>query len=83
LRLLLEGKYRILLDRAGTLTERRLAEAYRLRAEIQLAQGNLPDALASVKASESSSATAPPRAICWRAASGPRFPTGAARTPRN
>jgi thiol-disulfide isomerase/thioredoxin len=52
LRLLLEGKYRILFDRAGTLTERRLAEAYRLRAEIQLAQGDVPDALASVKASE-------------------------------
>jgi hypothetical protein len=52
LRLLLERKYRILLDRAGTLTERRLADAYRLRAEIRLAQGNLPDALASLKASE-------------------------------
>jgi thiol-disulfide isomerase/thioredoxin len=50
--LLLDGQYRILYDRAGTLTDRRLAEAYRLRAEIELAQGNLADALASVKASE-------------------------------
>ena len=50
--LLLEGKYRILFDPAGTLTQHRLAEAYRLRAEIDLAQGTLPDALASVKAAE-------------------------------
>jgi thiol-disulfide isomerase/thioredoxin len=49
---LLEGRYRIVHDAAGTLTQRRLAEAYRLRAEIELAQGAFADALASVKAAE-------------------------------
>jgi thiol-disulfide isomerase/thioredoxin len=51
--LLLEGKYRIWSDPAGTLTQHRLEEAYRLCAEIDLAQGAFPDALADVKAAES------------------------------
>ena len=50
--LLLEGKYRVLYDPGGTLTQRRLAEAYRLRAEIYLAQGALSDAVANVNAME-------------------------------
>jgi thiol-disulfide isomerase/thioredoxin len=52
LRLLLEGRFRILFDPSGTLTRRRLAEAYRLCAEIHLAQGNLADSLASAKTAE-------------------------------
>jgi thiol-disulfide isomerase/thioredoxin len=50
--LLLTGKYRITFDPAGTLTQHRLADSYRLRAEIQLAQGASADALADVRASE-------------------------------
>jgi thiol-disulfide isomerase/thioredoxin len=50
--LLLTGEYRIMFDPAGTLTQRRLADSYRLRAEIHLAQGAPADALADVCASE-------------------------------
>jgi thiol-disulfide isomerase/thioredoxin len=51
--ILLEGRYHIRRDPDGTLTQNRLAEAYRLRAEINLAQGSVSDALAAVKAAES------------------------------
>ena len=51
--LLLEGKFRLRHDPTGTLTLNRLSEAYRLRAEVNLAQGSISDALADVKAAES------------------------------
>jgi thiol-disulfide isomerase/thioredoxin len=51
--ILLDGQYRVRLDPAGTLTRSRLAEAYRLLGEIQLAQSDASGALASVKAAES------------------------------
>ncbi|HEY2842465.1 MAG TPA: redoxin domain-containing protein, partial [Bryobacteraceae bacterium] len=49
---LLEGQYRVRLDPAGTLTRNRLAEAYRLLGEIQLAEGDAASALANVMAAE-------------------------------
>jgi thiol-disulfide isomerase/thioredoxin len=51
--ILLEGRYHIRFDAAGTLTRHRLADAYRLCAEVDLAQGAFSDALAHVKAAES------------------------------
>src|SRR5579871_344573 len=50
--LLLEGKYRVVFDVAGTLTRNRLSETYLLRARIHLAQDDIADALADVKAAE-------------------------------
>ncbi len=50
--LLLEGRFHIRMDWSGTLTAHRLADAYRLSAEIGLVQGAVSNALADVKAAE-------------------------------
>jgi thiol-disulfide isomerase/thioredoxin len=72
--LLLEGKFHIQMDWSGTLTTHRLADAYLLCAEIDLAQGTVSNALADVKAAEifersNSTASQLLEARIWSAAS--------------